>query len=145
MRVESLFPDFSLPPDIKSKAANYTGDFGGRLLEMEQIQLQNTLDEQLMAIKEQGQRLCRHMALGDLKKFRQMVAEFLRSCLAGGLKLSQDKMYSRGGKSKLLYIIKTVDEKLMALAQELFSENRDSIKIMSLVDDIRGLLLDLYI
>jgi len=144
MRVEFSPADFSLPREITARATSPSQDFAISLADMKKIYLREELDDKLQAIQEQGRRLCRKMTLGDLKKFKQMVAEFLQFCLSKGLKLNQERLSSGSGKTKLLYIIETVDKKLLELAEELFSQNRDSLKIMALVDEIRGLLLDLY-
>lgn len=136
--------EFSLPREITAKAERASQDFSIHLANMTKVQIKDELDGHLAAIQEQGRRLCRHMTLGDLKRFKQMVTEFLNLVINGGLKLERDKMYSGRGRSKLLYIIKTVDEKLLQLAEEVLSQNKDAFKIMALVDEIRGLLLDLY-
>jgi len=145
MRVEFSPADFSLPREITARASGSSQDFAINLADVKKVYLKEELDGKLQAIQEQGRRLCRKMTLGDLKKFKQMVAEFLQFCLSKGLKLNQDRMYSGSGRTKLLYIVETVDKKLLALAEELFSQNRDSLRIMALVDEIRGLLLDLYV
>lgn len=41
-------------------------------------------------------------------------------------------------------IIRLVDEKLDELAQELVNEESDKIAILARVDEIRGLLLDIF-
>lgn len=136
-------PEFSLPRDIVTRAMGRSS-FEEQLRDFSETHMKLRLDQELEAIVEQGRRLCRNMTLAELKKYREMVAGFLRMCLSGGLRYREEKFSSRYGKTRVLSIIKVVDEKLVALAQELISRNRDALKILGLIEDIRGLLLDLY-
>ncbi len=109
-----------------------------------ELHFKDQADMHMLAIQEQGRRLCRSMTLKDLKKYRQMVAEFLNMCISQGLCLTEERMPQRHGKTRLLSIIKTVNKKLIDLAEKLISEDKDPLQIIALVDEIRGLLLDLY-
>lgn len=140
----NLSPEFTLPRDVVTKSSGSPRTFEEHLSAMTKIHLRERLDEELEAIFEQGRRLARSMNLSDLKKYRDMVANFLKLCIAGGLSCKEERLSLRYGRTKVLTIIKTIDRKLMALAEALLSENKDSIKVMALVDEIRGLLLDLY-
>jgi len=140
----NLSPEFTLPRDIMPRSGSSVRSFEEHLQAMTEMHLSEQLDGQLAAIQEQGRRLARNMSLADLKRYRDMVADFLRMCIAGGLSCKEERLSSRYGRTKVLTIIKTVDRKLMALAEALLSENKDSLKVMALVDEIRGLLLDLY-
>jgi uncharacterized protein YaaR (DUF327 family) len=42
-------------------------------------------------------------------------------------------------------VIRSINEKLEELTREMLSEQRDNIRILQMVDDIRGLLMDLQI
>ena len=143
MRV-NLTSEFSLPRDI-TKAVNI-GDkpFSEHLKTFSVSHLREHMEGELVAIEEQGRRLCRRMTLGDLRKYKQMVADFIRACISQGLSLKEEQHTTGFGRTKMLSVIKTVNEKLLSLAQLLLSENQDPLKAMALVDEIRGLLLDLY-
>lgn len=140
----NLSPEFALPRDIMPRSGGSVRSFEEHLQAMTAMHLNEQMDGEMAAIQEQGRRLARSMSLADLKKYRDMVADFLRICIAGGLSCKEERLSSRYGRTKVLTIIKTVNQKLLALAEALLSENKDSLKVMALVDEIRGLLLDLY-
>lgn len=140
----NLSPEFTLPRDIVPRSRGSAGTFDEHLRAMTEIHLRERLDGELAAIHEQGRRMARNMSLSDLKKYRDMVAGFLKLCIAGGLSCKEEKFSSRYGRTKVLTIIKTVNQKLLAMAEALLSDNKDSLKVLALVDEIRGLLLDLY-
>lgn len=140
----SLSSEFTLPRDILPGTRSSSRSFEEHLQAMTEIHLRERLDGELAAIQEQGRRLSKSMSLSDLKKYRDKVADFLKLCIAQGLSCKEERLSSRFGRTKVLTIIKTVNQKLLALAETLLSENKDSIKILALTDEIRGLLLDLY-
>jgi uncharacterized protein YaaR (DUF327 family) len=143
MRV-GLSPEFGLPKDVLIHTDQGGRSFSKHLSVAENIHLKNRMDLELDAIHEIGQRLSKNMSLSDLKEYRQRIAEFLKMCISQGFCFKEEKFPARYGRSKILSIVKTVNQKLINLAEELLSENRDSLKVMALVDEIRGLLLDLY-
>jgi len=61
-----------------------------------------------------------------------------------GFSFDEERLGSRFGRTKILAIVRTVNQKLVDLGKELLSSNKDSLKVLALVDEIRGLLLDLY-
>jgi hypothetical protein len=140
----NLSPEFTLPGGVVTRSKGSAGTFEEHLRVMTEIHLREQLDGELTAIQEQGRRLARNMSLSDLKKYRDMVAGFLKLCISGGLSCKEERLSSRYGRTKVLTIIKTVNQKLLAMAEALLSENKDSLKVLALVDEIRGLLLDLY-
>lgn len=143
MRV-NLSSEFSLPRDM-TKAVN-TGDkvFSEHLKTFSTAYFKEHMEGELAAIEDQGRRLCRRMTLADLKKYRQMVANFIRGCISQGLSLKEEPHTTGFGRTKMLQVVKTINERLLSLAELLLSENRDPLEAMALVDEIRGLLLDLY-
>lgn len=143
MRINSS-TKLSLPRDMAKVSTTADRGFSHQMKLFENAYLKEHMEGELAAIEEQGKNLCRRMNLSELNKFRRMVSEFIRSCIAGGLKLQEERYSPLKGRVKILSVIKTVDEKLLSLAELLMSENKDPLQVLALVDEIRGLLLDLY-
>lgn len=98
----------------------------------------------LSSIEEQGKRLVKSLSLADLKKYKEMVGGLIKYCLEMGLELKEERLFSGKGRQKVLTTVRIVDEKLIELTELLLSKNADALKVLALVDEIRGLLLDLY-
>ncbi len=143
MRV-SLSPEFGLPKDLLIHKEQSGQNFSEQLNVATKTHLKYQMDLEFNAINEIGQRLCKNMLLKDLKEYRQRIAEFLKICISQGFSFKENYFQTRYGRSKVLSMIKIVNQKLIDLAQELLSENQDSLKVMALVDEISGLLLDIY-
>ena len=94
-------------------------------------------------IDEQGKRLADRVDVRELEKFRRLIREFLDEIVSNGYTFSREDAYAARGKHRYIATVKTVNEKLDELGKEVIKEQADKIEILSKVDDIRGLLLDL--
>jgi len=130
--------------DIKMHQEQSQASFNEHLRIAEKAHLKQVFDMELNAISELGQRLVKTMSLADLKEYKQKVANFLKMCISQGFSFNEERLSSRFGRTKILAIVRTVNQKLVDLGKELLSNNRDSLKVLALVDEIRGMLLDLY-
>jgi len=143
MRV-NLSTNYQLQNGIKTHQEQSQPSFSEHLRAAENAELKQTIDMELNAISELGLRLVKNMSLSDFKEYKQKIANFLKMCISQGFSFNEERLNSRLGRTKILAIVKTVNQKLVDLGKELLSSNRDSLKILALVDEIRGMLLDLY-
>jgi uncharacterized protein YaaR (DUF327 family) len=79
-----------------------------------------------------------------MKKYRTLIKEFMNEIVNRSHKFSRENFLDRRGRHRVYGIIRLVDQKLDELAQDLVSEEKDSISILAKVDEIRGLLLDIF-
>jgi uncharacterized protein YaaR (DUF327 family) len=96
-------------------------------------------------ITKAGKRLADHMDVGDLKKYRGLVSSFLNEVVNNSHKFSRENFLDRRGRHRVYGIVKLVNKNLDELAQEVLQKEKDHIKILEKVDEIRGLLLDIFI
>ncbi|MCI5938121.1 MAG: YaaR family protein [Eubacterium sp.] len=105
------------------------------------------LKERLNALMEeitmQGKRLGKKMDVRDMKHYRKLIKEFLNEVVNRSHKFSRENFLDRRGRHRVYGMIKLVDKALDELAGELIKEEKDAIAILSKVDEIRGLLLDI--
>jgi len=101
------------------------------------------LQEMKNAIDEQGRRLADRVDVSELEKYRRLIREFLDEIVSNGYTFSREDAYASRGKHRYIATVKIVDEKLDALGKEVMKEQADRIEVLGMVDDIRGLLLDL--
>ena len=79
----------------------------------------------------------------DMKHYRKLIKEFLNEVVNRSHKFSRENFLDRRGRHRVYGMIKLVDKALDELAGELIKEEKDAIAILSKVDKIRGLLLDI--
>jgi hypothetical protein len=102
--------------------------------------LSSLLDE----ITGQGERIKKRRDITDMRKYRSLIKDFMNEIVNRSHKFSRENFLDRRGRHRVYGMIRLVDEKLDALAEELLKDEQDSLMIMSSIDEIRGLLLDIF-
>ena len=105
--------------------------------------LQAKVDALLNDITAQGNRIAQHMDIRDMKKYRGLVKDFLNEVVYRSHKFSRENFLDRRGRHRVYGIVRLVDKNLDDLAGELVKDEKDHLAIISKIDDIRGLLLDI--
>ena len=107
-------------------------------------ELQQKIDSMLVDITAQGDRIARHMDIRDMRKYRELVREFMNEVVFRSHKFSRENFLDRKGRHRVYGIIKLIDANLDELAQELVKDEKDHITILNKIGEIRGLLLDIF-
>lgn len=111
---------------------------------IEEAGLAERLNLMMEEIVMQGDKIVKRMDVRDMRRYRTLIKEFMNEIVNRSHKFSRGNFLDRRGRHRVYGIIRLVDEKLDELAQELVSEECDKIAILAKVDEIRGLLLDLF-
>lgn len=91
-----------------------------------------------------GDRVARSRNLRDMAKFKMLVRRFLKEAVDSGLELKQSHTWNQYGEGRRLKIVKTIDEKLLELAEDLIDEEKTAIELLDKIGEIKGLLINLY-
>ena len=110
---------------------------------IEEAGLQERLSAMMEEITMQGKKLGKHMDVRDMKHYRRPIKDFMNEIVNRSHKVSRENFLDRRGRHRVYGMIKRVDAVLDELAGELIKEEKDSLAILSKVDEIRGLLLDI--
>lgn len=111
---------------------------------IEEAELQQRLTLMMEDITQQGNRISRHMDVRDMKIYRRMIKEFMSEITSRSHKFSRENFLDKRGRHRVYGMIKLVDEKLDELANELIKDEKDHLKILNAIDEIRGMLLDIF-
>ncbi|MCR5735930.1 MAG: YaaR family protein [Lachnospiraceae bacterium] len=118
-----------------------------RFMLMSQIDddgLKERLNLMFDEITMQGKKISKHVDVKDMKKYRTLIKEFLNEIVNRSHKFSRENFLDRKGRHRVYGIIRLIDANLDELAEELLKEEKDNIKVLQKVDEIRGLLLDIF-
>lgn len=107
-------------------------------------ELQQKLGVLMEEIAGQGKRISKHRDVRDMRKYRSLIKNFMNEIVNHSHKFSRENYLDRRGRHRVYGIIKLVDENLDELAKELMKEEQDTIAILNKIDEIRGLLLDIF-
>lgn len=110
---------------------------------IEEAGLSERLSVMMQEITMQGEKLGKHMDVRDMKHYRRLIQEFMNEIVNRSHKFSRENFLDRHGRHRVYGMIKRVNVVLDELAGELIKEEKDTLAILSKVDEIRGLLLDI--
>lgn len=129
----------------KSSVTETDGSFRFALLSsIEENELQAHLSLMMEEITQQGNKLSRRMDVKDLQEYRKLIKEFMNEIAAHTHEFSRENFLDRKGRHRVYGIVKKINQTLDELAEELLSEEKDRISILSKIDEIRGLILDIF-
>ena len=110
---------------------------------IEEKDLQEKLNSMMEQITVQGDKISKHMDIKDMNKYRELVKGFLNEVVSRSHEFSRENFLDRRGRHRVYGIVRLVDKNLDDLAGELVKDEKDHLAIISKIDDIRGLLLDI--
>lgn len=129
----------------KTTAPEADGSFRFALLSsLEENELQAHLSTMMEEITQQGNRLSKRMDVKDLQEYRKLIREFMNEIAAHSHEFSRENFLDRKGRHRVYGIVKKINHTLDELAEELLNEEKDRISILSKIDEIRGLILDIF-
>lgn len=105
---------------------------------------QQELQQLLNKITEQGDKLARFRSFQDLAKFKRLIQDFLKRTVSDGYKMETSHSFGFSGQSRQLKLVKEVDEKLIELTEQVMNQEEKSVKILELVGELKGLLINIY-
>lgn len=126
--------------DVRPEAAS----FGRAFLDATKSTVSRALDLILEELMSQGERLAAAQNFTELEKYRALVQEFLKKVTQGLGKLHFTDGGGQGKAAKVHVILQKVDLQLDALTKDVLSRQTTPLKLLERLDEIRGLLLDLY-
>ena len=134
----------TLSPNLDSQSPlERNSDFSGVLSQTQKIQrieLQAFLDR----LNSQGKQLAQSLSLSDLKDFRDMVKSFLRSTFGQSRKMQEESSWDSQGRPKVMARIAKIDQALDELGKQLLAQQAKPLEVLTKIDEIRGLIVDLF-
>jgi len=122
-----------------------TGTFKSFVRNQMEVSEVLTLFEGLLGeIDEQGKRLSKFKTIKDLQTYKHLVQQFIEKAVSHGLGLSQNHNW-QFSKGQVQTIIRTIDQHVMELTEEVLKTGADSLAILGKIGEIKGLLINLYL
>lgn len=119
------------------KAGGGGKDFSSTLdmARREQLQVEEMLDK----IKSAGEKLKRTKSKDDVIVYKEQIQTYLSFVLENYYRIKQDY-----GMGRLLIRVEVINKKIEELTSALLEQQKANFEIVGSVDEITGLLLDLY-
>ncbi len=131
--------------DERKAASSTKSGFNSHLKKMSGDTQDEKLRELAKTIVEQGERFSKKIDLSELKAYKRMIAEFMDEAVKTSSKFSKESFLDRRGRHRVYATIKNVNKELDELTKEVLKSERDNIKVLQSVEDIRGMILDIIL
>ena len=102
------------------------------------------LNELLGNIDRQGNLMVQRYDLVELKRYKEMVAEFMYEAVRFAFSFKKHSTIDARGRSRLFALIKRINKKIEELTAHMLSGQENNLSLMNAVGELRGMLLDLY-
>jgi uncharacterized protein YaaR (DUF327 family) len=97
----------------------------------------------LERIDAQAEKLSARLDIAELKRYRSLVAEFIDISVKNSIEYKREHMLDARGRHRIFGIVRKIDTELETLTREVLRTQRDYICVLSKLEDIRGLLVDI--
>ncbi|MEC2070601.1 YaaR family protein [Alkalihalophilus marmarensis] len=102
------------------------------------------LSQLMQKIDDQGKVLAESRTVEELRKYKQLVKEFMEDAVQFGLSLEERRGFNRRGRTKIYKIVQEVDRKLLDLTDAVLEKEKKGLQILDMVGEIKGLLVNIY-
>ena len=130
--------------DRRTDIASGKPSFGDTLKKTEEQDLTSRLNRLMSDIERQGEQLANSMDIKELRNYKKLISEFMNEVVTNSLKFSKQSHFDRRGRHKVYALVKKVNARVEELSREFLKEEKDNIKILESIGNIKGMLFDMY-
>lgn len=116
-------------------------DFSKNFSFARQQKSEQELRDLLKNIKSKGDRLSISKSYPDVKAYKNLIKEYLNSVLEYMYSVKKDISFWQ---TQYYITVETIDKKLEELTAQLMLEQKENLDIASTIDEITGLVIDMY-
>lgn len=127
--------------DTERKISSSRKDFSQSFNQARDRRSGEELKKMIDDIKKRGNRLVLTKTYADVAAYKRMIKDYLESILKYMYDLKKDVSFWQ---TQYFLTVDTIDGKLEELTNMLLSEERENLNIASTIDEIQGLIVDIY-
>ncbi|MGG1401143.1 YaaR family protein [Bacillus salipaludis] len=105
---------------------------------------QDYLNQLLHEVDQQGQKLTDNPTFTELRKYKDLVKQFMGEVTKNGVGLYQTESWDPYSGNKTLKTVQVLDRKLMELTDHVLNQQHKGLSILERIGEIKGLLVNLY-
>lgn len=119
--------------------------FQRHLNEIADAQYEKHMKDLRGRIEEQGEILMARMDVNALDQYKKLIAELIGETASNAYRYLKLEKFSGAGEHRIYVVIRRVNQMLEEMTRELLKEQSDQMELLNMADDIRGLLVDLFL
>jgi uncharacterized protein YaaR (DUF327 family) len=128
----------------KSGSQSFSQSFQQQMNEQERREYRDRIGKLFDEIREKAPALLKMRDLTAFETYREKIAVLMDEILHHAYLFQPERVRDNYGHQKVYSTVTVVDQKLEKLGEELLSENSEQLDFISRIDEIRGLILDLF-
>jgi len=137
------------PPPLGERLASRTVSRKGEVFietlhEQERNQTAENWEMLLSKVDDAAKKLLSNRNKENLRAYREAVRGFMKEAVRGSYQMKGERRWDRRGNTRILYLIERVNQNLEEVAAMVLQNQGDAMAVMAKMDEIRGLLVDLY-
>ena len=102
------------------------------------------LNKLMHDIEDQGKVLAESRTIEDLRQYKALIKQFMDDAIKYGLQLEEKRGFNRRGRAKFYKVVSEVDKKLIDLTDAILKKQKNTLDILDMVGEIKGLLINIY-
>ncbi len=127
--------------EIKEKPITTKGGFSDNFMKSYKSATKEELENYLKDIKKKGSRLVVTKTYNDVKSYKETIKNYLKTVVDYTYTLNKNIGF---WENQYYSTVETINEKLEELTQEVLQEEKENLDISATIDNIQGLLVDIY-
>lgn len=135
----------SLPTVDQKTEVEVTDNFRFTLDKVSSDNFMEKMNGLMQEINVQGEKITEHMDIKDMRKYKNLITEFMNEVVTNSHEFSRENFLDKRGRHRVYGIVRSVNKELDELAQELLKSEKNPLSILDKTGQIRGLLLDLMV
>ncbi|HHW11833.1 MAG TPA: YaaR family protein [Firmicutes bacterium] len=101
-------------------------------------------DQLLNRVDEAAKKLVNQPSMATLRSYRAAVRDFMKKAISGSYQMKGESRWDRRGNRRVFCVVQKINQALEELTTAVLEKNAETITLMAKIDEIRGLLIDLY-
>lgn len=128
--------------NIETRKVKPGNSFNDSFNQINKLKTKEEVDTYIKQIKEIGKQLVSTKGYTDVIRYKNAIQKYLKSVVDYSYEIDKkDSFWS----NNYFKTVNVVNEKLENLSRDFFNDEKENIDIASKIDDINGLLIDLYL
>ncbi len=154
MKIKERYPDkiplqkplFLKKPSsaLRTSAIKEPNTFQKELSTAQKKDVSQRLKKILSDIDEEGKKLTTLRTLNILNQYKELIRVFLKESLQNLYLLKEKTHFDSKGKHKVLIMVENVNKALEDIVKMVINKEAANLKLLEKIDEIKGLLIDLY-
>lgn len=145
--IQKMSPELqiNMPADEKKTSERPGLEFKRQLSTMKNADYEAYIRDLTQKINAQGEIVAKKIDIKEIQKYREMITELINETVSNSYVFNKANQFDAKGRHKVFAMIRNVNRKLDDLTAEVLKEQSDNIKVLEIVDEVRGLLVDLFL